>query len=448
MITGNGSGVALLEPGVSENVSISLRSTRAVALITIYIILLAFLPSALVWSPLGGSGGPANMFAAALLAWYILQWLQPRAALARGTQPIRTAAILFACAGVASYVSANRHALPLLERNAADRALISLAGCLAVLLLAADGLGRWQDLHVVLGRIVNCVTVLAAVGITQFVTGLNVVKYISIPGLITKVSLTDLSIRDGFDRPSATTAHPLEFAAVLALCLPLALHRARFAAPGRRAGRWLQVALITGALPMTISRSAVLGLGAVALTLLPTWPKRQRRIAYLFMAGSIGLLWVAVPSVLTVFQHLFAQIGSESSSQSRVNAYSSAVPFISQHPWFGRGLHTFLPQTYFFVDNQYLISLIETGFAGLLTLLALFATGWFAARSARRVVRDVQTRDLLQSLAGSVAAGAVSFATFDALSFTIATGLTFLLLGCVGAAWRLVRIEQRSSVPG
>jgi hypothetical protein len=46
-------------------------------------------------------------------------------------------------------------------------------------------------------------------------------------------------------------------------------------------------------------------------------------------------------------------------------------------------------------------------------------------------------RDLMQSLAAAVAAAAVSFATFDALSFGIASGLTFLVLGCVGAAWRL-----------
>ena len=382
------------------------------------------------------------------MGWYLLLWLQPCAALDRAAQPVRTAAILLACAGIASYMSVNRHALPGLEQNAADRGLISMAGWLAVLLLAADGIGQWNELHVLLNRIVNFATILASIGMAQFATGLNLVKYIAIPGLITKVPLTDLSIRDGFDRPSATTAHPLEFAAVLALCLPLALHRARFAAPGARFGRWLQAGLIAGAMPMTISRSAVLGLVAVAVTLLPTWPQRLRRIMYLIMLGSVGLIWVAVPNVLTVFQQLFAQIGSESSSASRLSAYSSAVPFVAQHPWFGRGLQTFLPQAYFFVDNQYLSTLIETGIVGLLALLGLFATGWLTARSARRAVTDAKTRDLIQCLAASVAAAAVSFATFDALSFNIATGLTFLVLGCVGAAWRLARRDGQQAISG
>jgi hypothetical protein len=36
----------------------------------------------------------------------------------------------------------------------------------------------------------------------------------------------------------------------------------------------------------------------------------------------------------------------------------------------------------------------------------------------------------------------VCFASFDALSFSVAAGLFFLLLGCVGAAWRLGRTQQ------
>jgi hypothetical protein len=40
----------------------------------------------------------------------------------------------------------------------------------------------------------------------------------------------------------------------------------------------------------------------------------------------------------------------------------------------------------------------------------------------------------------------VGFATLDSLSFPMAAGVTFLVLGCVGALWRLVRTE--TSAPG
>jgi O-antigen ligase len=431
------SGLAPLEVEPSGNADNHSHDTRAVALLTVYVILLMYIPSALVLAPLGGAGAPATMLAAALVAWYVLLWLHPTSGLDRGSQPIRLAGLAFAGATLAAYVSANRHALTAVQQNGVDRGLILTLGWLGVLVLAADGITGWDRLQTLLRRVVIGASVMAAVGITQFVTGLNLGTFIFIPGFTTKVPFVDLLSRDGLNRPSATAAHPLEFAAVLLICLPIALHRARFAVAGTRLRRWLQVALIGAALPITVSRSALLGIAVVLVTTLPTWPKRDRRIAYVFLAGGLAGLWVALPRMVGLFYQLFSHIGNESSSQSRILAYSASAPFIAHHPWFGQGFQTFLPLKYFFVDDQYVTTLIETGFAGFLTLLALLATGWFVVRHARRRTTDPGRRDLLQSLAAAVAAAAASFATFDAFSFEIAAGLTFLVLGCAGAAWRL-----------
>jgi O-antigen ligase len=414
-------------------------NSSSVTLLTVYTALLMFIPSALVLSPLGGAGSPATVFAVGLTGWYLSRWLHPACALDRRRQPIRTAGVLFAGAVLASYVSANRQALNPLEGNGADRGLILVAGWLGVLLLAADGIDRWERLEALLRRIAAAAAILAGIGIAQFATGLNIASYIVIPGFVTKIPFADLMSRSGFNRPSATAAQPLELAAVLVLCLPLALHQARFAAPGRRLRSWLQAALICAALPITVSRSAVLGLAVVGLVLIPTWPRRARGQAVGIALAAVCLAWAAMPGLMSLLYQLFTQIGGESSSTSRIQAYSAAVPFILRHPWLGQGFQTFSPQTYFYVDNQYLTSLIETGVVGVAALLALLAAGWLLARSARRAVTGERARDLLQSLAASVAASAVSFATFDALAFAIATGLTFLVLGCTGAAWRLAR---------
>src|SRR5205085_1423267 len=144
---------------------------------------------------------------------------------------------------------------------------------------------RWERLDALLRRLVTGATVMAGIGLTQFVTGLHIDSYIAIPGFTTKVRFVDLLNRDGINRPSATAAHPLEFAAVLAICLPIALHRARFAPPGTRLRRWAQAGAICAALPITVSRSALLGIAVVLLTLLPTWPKRDRRAACALLAG-------------------------------------------------------------------------------------------------------------------------------------------------------------------
>lgn len=406
---------------------------------TVYIVLLTFIPSPLVLSALGGAGSPATLFSFTLLGWYLLLWVHPAFALYRGRQPARLAATFFAFIFIASYVSANRHSLDGTAQNAADRGMIFVAGWAAILLLAADGIENWDRLQTLLRRLVACISVLAAIGITQFTTGFNLADYIVIPGLSRQVAFVDLLTRGGLNRPSATTAHPLEFAAVLALGLPPALHQARFAERGVRFRRWLQVGLIATAIPLTVSRSAVLGLAVIAVALVPTWPRRHRRIAYPIIAGGIATLWVAIPTLIPLLYQLFSATGSESSSTSRLDAYSAAAPFISQHPWLGQGFQTFLPQTYFFVDDEYLTSLIETGVLGLLAVLILFVLGWRLARITRRACADEKARDLLQCLAVSVATAGVSFSSFDALGYATISGLTFLVVGCSAAAWRLAR---------
>jgi hypothetical protein len=46
---------------------------------------------------------------------------------------------------------------------------------------------------------------------------------------------------------------------------------------------------------------------------------------------------------------------------------------------------------------------------------------------------------MAQALAAAVAATAISFALFDAFSFTMAASLLFLVLGCSSALGRLAR---------
>ena len=417
------------------------QRVNAVTILTVYVVLLMGIPAALVVAPLGAVGGPAIIFAAVVFVFYLVTWLHPALAPERFRQPVRGAAILFACAIIATYVSVNRHIMPGLERNGADRGLILIFGWLGILLMASDGIVSMERLKKLLGRIVILATFMAGLGITQFFTGLDATKYIIIPGLTAQAPTTDLLSRNGLNRPAATAAHPLEFAAVLAMVLPIAINRARFAPPELRVRRWLQVALIGAALPMTVSKAAVLALGVVCLVVLPTWSKVERRIAYVVMILGVVALWFLVPGLLSTFRTLFATLTGDSSTTSRTSAFSTALPYIAQHPWLGHGFGTFFPATYFFTDDQYLLSLIEIGVVGVLALLGLFITGLVTARKVRHATTNPEIRDLGQSLTATIAVSMVTFATFDALSFGMAAGLTFVFLGCAGAALRLVRAQ-------
>ena len=415
------------------------RRIDAVAVLSFYLFLLMVLPADLVFPPVGAAGGPATLFALLVLIIYLGMWLRPGQHLDRGRQPIRLIAVLFTCVIVASYASANRHSLPVLEGNAADRGLMFTFGWLGVLLLAADGIDSAQRLRTLFRRQVLGATIMAVVGAIQFGTGKNLADYIHIPGLAALPQFTDLLTRGSFIRPYSTASHPIEFGAVLAMSLPLALHQARFAAPGKRIWRWLQVAIILSVIPMTVSRSAILALAAVGIVLLPTWTRRERRLAYGLVAAAIAAIWLIVPGLVSTLGDLFLNISSDPSTASRTKAIGSAWSYVVQNPWLGRGFGTFQPATYFFVDDQYISSIIATGMIGLVALVMIFVAGWATARRARRLLATAESRDLAQSLAASVAVAAVSFTSYDALSFPMASGLTFLLLGCCGAYWRMAR---------
>ena len=405
------------------------------------------LPSALVVNVFGAAGRPATLFAAILLAWYLLAKQHPDADLYRRRQPVRAASIGLCCSVLASYVSANRAMMSTTQVNASNRGLILLASWLGVMLIAADGIADEDRLALLLRRIVAGATFMAIIGIAEFVTGTDVTKYVTIPGLAVHEQVTDLMTRAGLIRANSTAAQPLEFCAVLTMCLPLAVHYARYAPPGRRLMRWLQVALIAGTIPMAVSRSGIVALIVIAIMLIPTWSARQRRHAYVaLLAGPAGL-WLSAPGLLNSFVMTFGQLGSDTSTTSRASALSLAGPFIAAHPWLGQGLATFDPQTNFFVDDQLVTSLIETGVIGLIAVLAVFASGWYVTHSVSRNCADTETRDLSRSLMASLAAAFICFATFDVLSFSIASGLFFLIVGCAGAAWRLTRSRGATARP-
>lgn len=417
-------------------------------MLTVFLVVLMVIPSSLIFTPLGAAGTPATLVGVVLFIWYLLTWLNPAARLARGRQPIRFAGLMFLCTVLLTYLSASRHAMPTSELNGLDRGPILAVGWLGVLLVAADGIESMAGVKKLLRRIVTGGTILSIFGILQATTGINVANYIVIPGLSADTTYAETLVRGNLIRPSVTTINPLEFAAVVSICLPLAIYQARNYEPSLRARHWLQVAIIGVAQVMTTSRTSILALMAVCLVLLPAWTAWERRRAYVAIIVSAFGLFLVVHGLLGTIKNLFVGVtSSDSSTASRTSAWTSAEPFIAAHPWFGRGFGTFFPATYFFTDDQYLSSIIETGFVGVLVLIGLLATGWFTARSVRRMSTDRSIRDLAQCMAASVAVAAVSFGTFDALSFPMMASLTFLLLGCVGALWRLSGSDAAATVP-
>jgi O-antigen ligase len=413
----------------------------------IYITVLLVIPSPLVIGPLGAAGAPAVLLALAGLAWWACARSMP-GGMAWGFNPIRWAVVGFITAMFAGFAAGAVHPMQGIQVTGADRTLLMMLGFAGIALLAADGIASLEQLNRTVRRLVNVSAVLAAAGILQFYTSLDVARYVSIPGLtraIPPAAQFALEERANLTRVVATASHPIEFGVVLAIVLPIALHLALTAAEEDKRNRWLCFGLIAFAVPLSLSRSAILGVLCATLMMWCGWSWERKKAAIKVTLVYLVLTKFLVDGLLGTIRGMFANMFNDPSYQGRTMDYAKVGEMVGQRPWFGIGLGTFDPRIYFYLDNQYLGTLIETGLVGLVAMSLLFIVGLFTARSINRMCKAAgltKLGELGRALAASMFVVITSFITFDALAFRMVAGMMFVVLGLIGAAWRIARIES------
>ncbi|MFE0578995.1 O-antigen ligase family protein [Streptomyces sp. NPDC058874] len=419
------------------------RHVDATALLTGYLALAFFIPSNLTLPGLGGVGTPANVFALLALFWYLATWLAGRIRPAPGTRLPRVAMWLLAVSVLASYIANAGRGSVRKELLGADRGLIALLVWVSLVVLVTAGIQDRARLDVLLRRAVVMGTIVAAIGFYDFFTATNIADSISIPGLSSSVPQITTLDRGAFTRPRSTTAQPLEFGGMLALLLPFAVQQAFD--PVRRHlrawRRWGPVALMGGALPLTVSRTSIIGALIVILVMVPRWKPQRRWTAIGVLVGAVACFKVIIPGLIGTITGLFASFlsNSDSSTQARTVKYSAIVPYLDERPLFGRGMGTFIPELYFFTDNQYMLTLAETGFLGLIALLFLFLAGIHQGGAIRRLAVGESDRELGQAFFASALVALVVSATFDALSFPMFAGMFFLTIAAGGSYLGFIR---------
>ncbi|MFI6004910.1 O-antigen ligase family protein [Streptomyces sp. NPDC051366] len=419
------------------------RQPDAAALLSGYLGLAFFIPSNLTLPGMGGVGTPANVFALLGLFWYLATWLTGRIRSAAGTRLPRVVMWLMAVSVLASYLANAARGSSHKEVLGADRGLIGLLVWVSIVVLVSAGIQDRARLDVLLRRAVVMGSVVAAIGYYDFFTATNIAEHISIPGLHSSVAQITTLDRGAFTRPRSTTAQPLEFGGMLALLLPFAVQQAFDPVRSHlsRWRRWGPVALMGGALPLTVSRTSIIGALIVVLVMVPRWKPQRRWTAIGLLLGSVACFKVLVPGLIGTITTLFGSFlsNSDSSTQARTVKYSAIVPYLEERPLFGRGLGTFTPDLYFFTDNQYMLTLAEMGLLGLLALLALFFTGIHQGGAIRRLAADESDRELGQAFFASALVALVSSATFDALSFPMFAGMFFLTIAAGGSYLGFIR---------
>ncbi len=408
-----------------------------VTLVTAYLVALLFIPSSLIFSPLGAAGTPATVLSLLILFWYAAGWLTGRVVPSGAGRPIRRAIFVFALAVLASFVAGMTRTIPTPEALSAGRGLIAVLSWSGLTVVLSQGISRYEQADIIMRRAVVFGSVIALIEIFEFFTSINVTSYLHIPGLSFNAEYGALQTRGAFLRPYSTAVDSIEFSVAMAILLPFSLHQALDPARSSRIRKWLPVALIAFAIPATVSRSGIVSAAIVLLFLLPTWKPRQRRGFLVALLPGLAMVKIAAPGLLGTlygyFTDLFSNTGQGSVTATRVAAWSMDWPYIAARPVFGRGWSTFLPVTYSWTDNQYLLTLVETGVVGLICLILLYLTGIQCGAAGRKRTRDPLRRHFGQALVAAIAAAAVASATFDSFSFPMVAGLTFLVLGIAGA---------------
>ena len=200
----------------------------AVGFVVTYAVLLLAIPSQLIFLPLGSPGTPANLVGVGALVWWLAATLGGQNPVKRFT-PTRVSVLLLTCTVLASYVSAmlqGWHAPADVMVRAADRGLLSFAAWLGIVLMAAEGLRSWRDVELVVEWLAWLGTFVAALGIVQFFTGLDIAGFFVIPGLSANSEFGAVIGRSVLNRVSATAVHPIEYGVVLGALLPLLVHPA------------------------------------------------------------------------------------------------------------------------------------------------------------------------------------------------------------------------------
>ena len=438
-------------------------SFPAWALVVVYLTLLMAIPAGLVLPALGAAGTPATVFGLLLLAWWICANVAGQTPRAHGVSPVHLALGFLALILVLSWANGVGYGWvrPVDVREITDavwthlpidlddlhskstlagiRGLIAVMSWIGVALVLSDGLRTWGEFDRVVTVVVWFAAAISLVGIIQFVTGSNLAEHIRLPGLVQTAPLSSVE-RSGFSRVQATATHPIEFGVALAALLPLALHQSL-----ERARGWydhVPVAALALAVPMSVSRSGILVLGAVFVVLFFGWSGNRRAWSLVVAPMAILAMRAVFPGLVGTIRSLFTSAVTDPSVAGRTSDYGVIMDIYVDHPWLGRGQSTFMPAYYRTLDNQFVMSLVELGLLGLLAVLWVLIATVYTARYVRRHSPDPVRQHLGLCLVAGIVGIYLSYATFDAFSFPLAAGTTFLLIGLAGAAWRLTRQDE------
>jgi hypothetical protein len=360
--------------------------------------------------------------------------------------------LMFAAAALGSYLVNDSRIAALGVESKVIKELTFLVSFLVVVYIIASVARSSRNLDFILQILVVGGAVIALFAIVEGRTGFNPFNHLSVIPFLEPVELLEEQRRAGRFRAYGTAQHPIALGAALVLLLPLAVYLAR----RRDERRWWAACLFLtlGALA-TMTRTSILMLVTVGIVIFWLRPREIKRI-WPALLPMLILVHFALPGTIGGLKQSFFPEGGLIADQStnpgtrgqgRVADLAPALAEFKDHPVLGQGFGSRVvdgenPNAQI-LDNQWLVSLLETGFVGVLALALLFT------RTVRRLARAAKVKAaersgwLFTALAASIASFAVGMFTYDAFSFVQVTFFAYILFGIAAAALALETREAQ-----
>jgi hypothetical protein len=413
--------------------------SHAVPMLQLFALTVMIIPADTVIKTIGAQGYAAALVGMFAFAAYVAAALLGLHDPLRHRHPVRGVLCVFWITILVSYVLMDRGTIDETEALAADRLIMQLTVITGVALVAAECLNSLGDVRRVLRALTWGGAFCGVVAALQFRLSLDITPYLrELPGFSINNDLPAVLARGAFNRGTGTSLSPIELGVVAGMLLPLAIYLGMYDRDRKPWKRWAPVALIGLAIPVSVSRSAIISVVVALAVLVVLMPTRQRFVALCVAPFAITAVFVSAPGVIGTITELFGTGTSDPSVALRVMDYPEVERLVYQAPWLGHGGGTYLPENpAYILDNQYLKTAIELGLVGVVVLAAYFLVPATTALVARRRSGDPELRLLCAALAGAALAAGVCCVTFDSLSFPMFSNVYALVMGLIGTCWRL-----------
>lgn len=416
--------------------------TASIAVLPCAIVLLCFLVPGnfVIPGPLKSNGAPARLLSLVCLGLALLTVVSAARRRVHPGTPRWTlvggALFLYLAAQLWSYGVAYTSALDSAQSAGVLRSLVGSFAIAGVGVYLWLNLTRWAEVSRILAFVVVGATLSAVVAALNYAGVLpNWTTFMPGTGLVENTStLRDLSRLD-FLRARGTSEHPIEYSLGLTAALPIALHLARFAA--RRAVRiacGLATLVIVAAIPLSVSRTAILGLVIALVIAVSALPALARLASVAIAVAGVVLFFVMVPTLATSLTEIFSLAEEDNSVQGRLSDYSVVARLFSAHPWVGLGAGVYRPDTGGnFLDNTWLGTLIAGGALGVVVLAILFLVAFGTAWDRSLTAATPERRSLHRSLLAVLAVVLMGSVTSDVTSFQQPMVLLMVTLGMLAS---------------